>query len=150
MRWIAPAMAWADGPLLRPTSSPSTSGSRSHSPRDLSPPRFAAEGRAAKRLAQRGCRPTYQPQAYSDRKTIRRTFRSLADARAWRAETQTALHRGSLRGPSRTTLSEAAEEWLRAAEAGVVRTRSGDPYKPSALRTYEQPCAGSCCPSSAT
>jgi site-specific recombinase XerC len=40
--------------------------------------------------------------------------------------------------PSRTTLAEAAEEWLAAAQAGVVRTRSGDPYKPSALRAYEQ------------
>ena len=57
---------------------------------------------------------------------------------AWRAETQAALHRGTLRAPSRTTLAEAAGEWLAAAQAGVVRTRSGDPYKPSALRAYEQ------------
>jgi hypothetical protein len=57
---------------------------------------------------------------------------------AWRAETQAALHRGTLRAPNRTTLAEAAEEWLAAAQAGVVRTRSGDPYKPSALRAYEQ------------
>ena len=86
------------------------------------------------------CRPTYQAQVYSprDRRTIRKTFRSLADARAWRSATQTALNCGTLRAPSRTTLAEAAEEWLSAAEAGVVRTRSGDPYKPSALRAYEQ------------
>ncbi len=42
-----------------------------------------------------------------------------------------------MRAPTRTTLSEAAEEWLSAARAGVVRTRSGEPYKPSALRSYE-------------
>ena len=84
------------------------------------------------------CRPTYQAQVYSarDRKTIRKTFRSLADARAWRSEAQTALHRGTLRAPARTTLEQAADQWLRAAEAGIVRTRSGDPYKPSALRAY--------------
>lgn len=86
------------------------------------------------------CRPTYQAQVYSpkDRKTIRKTFRSLADARAWRSQAQTALHRATLRAPSRTTVEEAAERWLEAAEAGIVRTRSGDPYKPSALRAYEQ------------
>jgi integrase len=35
-------------------------------------------------------------------------------------------------------LNEAALEWLEAAQAGVVRTRSGDRYKPSALRSYRQ------------
>ena len=86
------------------------------------------------------CRPRYQAQVYSprDRKTLRKTFGSLTDARAWRSETHTAPSRGTLRAPSRTTLEEAAEEWLRAAEVGVVRTCSGDPYKPSALRGYEQ------------
>ena len=58
-----------------------------------------------------------------------------------RSETQTALNRGALRAPSRTTLSEAGEAWLGAARAGVIRTRSGDPYKPSALRAYEQALA---------
>src|SRR4051794_34131376 len=86
------------------------------------------------------CRPTYQAQVFSprDRKTVRKTFDALGDARAWRAETQTAVRRGTSRAPTRTTLSEAAEGWLAAAGAGVVRTRSGDPYKPSALRGYEQ------------
>src|SRR5919201_1593007 len=40
--------------------------------------------------------------------------------------------------PSPITLSEAAEEWLAAAEAGLVRTRSGDAYKPAAVRAYRQ------------
>jgi hypothetical protein len=35
------------------------------------------------------------------------------------------------------TLRQAADEWLAAAEAGLIRNRSGDPYKPSALRGYE-------------
>ena len=33
---------------------------------------------------------------------------------------------------------KAAEQWLADARAGVARTRSGDQYKPSALRSYEQ------------
>jgi len=73
----------------------------------------------------------------TDRKTIRKTFPTLADARAWRAETQSALRRGTLRAPTRITLAEAAREWLAEAQGGVVRTRSGEIYKPSALRAYE-------------
>jgi integrase len=86
------------------------------------------------------CRPGYQAQVYSaaERRTIRKTFRTLADARAWRAETKAALERGSLRAPSRQTLEQAAKDWLKAAKEGVIRTRSGDPYKPGALRGYEQ------------
>ena len=86
------------------------------------------------------CRPGYQAQVFSarDRRTIRKTFRTLADARAWRAETQNSLNRGTLRAPSRTTFSEAADDWMKAAKAGGVRTRSGDSYKPGALRTYNQ------------
>ena len=85
------------------------------------------------------CRPGYQAQVYSGRegRTIRKTFRTLADARAWRAETQAALNRGAHRAPSRTTVAEAIEEWLRGAKAGVIRTRSGDLYKPAAIRGYK-------------
>jgi integrase len=86
------------------------------------------------------CRPGYQAQVFSQRdaKAIRKTFRTLADARAWRAEAHSALRLGTLRVPTRTTVAVAAAEWLSAAEAQVVRTRSGSPYKPSALRAYEQ------------
>jgi integrase len=86
------------------------------------------------------CRPGYQAQVFSqrDRKTIRKTFRTLSDARAWRAEAHSALRLGTLSAPSRTTVAEAAAEWLSAAKAEVIRTRSGSPYKPSALRAYEQ------------
>ncbi|HEY4897589.1 MAG TPA: tyrosine-type recombinase/integrase [Solirubrobacteraceae bacterium] len=69
---------------------------------------------------------------------MRKTFRTLADARAWRAEAQTATRHGLLRAPTRVTLEEAARDWCAAAAAGVVRTRGGDRYKPSALRSYEQ------------
>jgi len=86
------------------------------------------------------CRPSYQAQAYSprDRRTIRKSFRSLSEARAWRSDTHAALRKGTVRAPTRTTLEEAAAEWLGAAHAGTARTRSGDPYKPSALRSYEE------------
>jgi integrase len=84
------------------------------------------------------CQPSYQAQVWSarDQKPLRRTFGTLEDAKAWRQETLAAAHRGNVRAPSTRTLNDAATEWLRAAEDGVARTRSGDPYKPSAIRTY--------------
>ena len=86
------------------------------------------------------CKPSYQAQVWSPRdgKPIRKTFKTIADARAWRAEAKVALSGGTMRAPTRTTLAEAAEPWLAAAKAEVIRTRSGEPYKPSALRAYEQ------------
>jgi integrase len=86
------------------------------------------------------CSPSYQAQVWSvrERKTIRKTFRDLTEARAWRHESQVAIRAGRLRSPSQITLSEASKEWLASAEAGVVRTRSGEPYKPSAIRAYRQ------------
>ena len=85
------------------------------------------------------CQPAYQAQAWSalEGKQIRKTFASLADAKAWRQNTQVGLRQGTVRTPSPTTLNQAASEWLAAARTGVVRTRSGDPYKPSAIRSYQ-------------
>jgi integrase len=38
--------------------------------------------------------------------------------------------------PTKQTVKEAAEAMLEAAESGQVRNRSGDPYKPSVIRSY--------------
>src|SRR5215470_2559297 len=86
------------------------------------------------------CRRSFQAQVWSAKEgtTIRKTFRELAEARAWRQESQVALRNGQLRSPSKTTLRQAADEWLQAAERGLVRTRSGEAYKPSAVRAYRQ------------
>jgi hypothetical protein len=72
-----------------------------------------------------------------ERKQIKRTFAKLSEAKAWRAESQTAVRKGTMKAPTAVTLNEAAEAWLTAAKAGVAKTRSGDPYKPSAIRSYE-------------
>jgi len=86
------------------------------------------------------CSPSFQAQVWSPRdgRPIRRTFATVAQARAWRLETQVAVKRGLVRAPLAVTVGEAAAEWLAAAEAGVVRTRSGEVYKPSALRSYRE------------
>ena len=71
------------------------------------------------------CQPAYQAQVFSprDRRTIRKSFPTLSEARAWRADTKAALRRGTIRAPTRTTLEQAADDWLCAARAGIVRTR---------------------------
>jgi integrase len=85
------------------------------------------------------CRPTYQASVWSagEGRRLRKTFPTLAAARAWRAEAQTAVRRGAMRAPVATTAREAGEALIEGMRLGRVRTRSGDRYKPSAIRGYE-------------
>ncbi len=97
--------------------------------------------RCAKSLGKAcSCRPAYQAMAWSakEKKPVRRSFATLREARMWRAEAQVDLRRNRLNVPGALLLEEAAEQWLTGARAGVIRTRSGEPYKPSALRGYER------------
>ena len=86
------------------------------------------------------CKCPYEAFVYSKRdgKKIRKTFPTMAAAAAWRDDARTAVRRNTLRAPVPITVAEAASAWLEGARAGVIRTRSGDIYKPSAIRTYEQ------------
>jgi integrase len=89
------------------------------------------------------CTASVEAFVYSarDGRKLRKTFRGAGAkklAKQWRAEQMTAVNSGTVRAPSPTTLREAAVEWLRLAENGQVRTRSGSVYKPSALRGYRQ------------
>jgi integrase len=94
---------------------------------------------ASRSGARCNCQPTYQASVWSAREStrIRTTFPTLAEARAWRSETQTSVRRGTLRAPAHTSVREAAEELVAGMKSGRVRTRSGDVYKPSAIRSYE-------------
>ncbi len=95
---------------------------------------------AAARGGRCSCSPSYRAKVWSarDRRTIRKSFRSLAEAKAWRADAQVGLRRGTISAPRPITLAQAAGAWLAGARAGAIRNRSGDPYKPSAIRGYEQ------------
>ncbi len=86
------------------------------------------------------CSPSYEAAVFSarDAKKIRKSFSSLAAAKAWRDETATALRKGALRASKGATLRDAADAWLDAAEEGTIRSRSGLPFKPSTLRVYQQ------------
>jgi integrase len=71
-----------------------------------------------------------------DGKKIRRTFASKAEAKTWRDDANAQLAKGGLRAPKPTPFEQAWEMWHAGALAGTIRNRSGDPFKPSALRSY--------------
>ena len=60
-----------------------------------------------------------------------RTFPTISAARRWRQDAYAAVRSGDLTAERGPTVREAADAWLDAARAGIVRNRSGDPYKPS-------------------
>jgi integrase len=86
------------------------------------------------------CTPGFEAATYAKRdgRKVRRTFPTVTEARRWRTAMLKLSHDGGLRAPAATTLNEAAALWLEKAGSGAIRTRSGDRYKPSALRGYEQ------------
>ena len=85
------------------------------------------------------CWPSFHAWAYiaRERKKVRRSFPTLAAAKAWRADAQVAIRQGTLRAPAQTTLRQAAEVFLAGAKAGTLRGRGGERYKPSVIRGYE-------------
>jgi len=86
------------------------------------------------------CSPTFQAQAYDARagKRITRTFPTITAARRWRQDAASTIRAGTLTADRGPTLAAAADDWLAAARTGVARNRSGERYKPSAIRSYEQ------------
>jgi integrase len=86
------------------------------------------------------CTPTFKAQVFDARvgKRITKTFSTITAARQWRQDAASAIRAGTLTADRGPTVQDAAEGWLTVARAGVARNRSGEPYKPSALRGYEQ------------
>lgn len=87
-----------------------------------------------------GCEPSYRASVWSrlEDKLIRKSFPTEAAAKGWRADAQTGVRKGTLRAPAPTTIEEAGAAWLDGARAGLIRTRSGQLYKPAAIRGYEK------------
>jgi integrase len=87
------------------------------------------------------CEPSFEAWAWSvrDGKKLRKTFSgkgALSAAKGWRSDTVGAVRRGTMPPSTSTSLREAWDAWLAGAKEGTVRTRSGDRYKPSAIRSY--------------
>ena len=85
------------------------------------------------------CDAGWEASVYSKRdgKKIRKVFARESEARSWRADALSAIAKGGLRAPTPTTVEQAWEAWSGGAKAGTIRNRSGDPFKPSALRSYK-------------
>jgi integrase len=100
---------------------------------------------ASRRGARCNCRRVYQAAVWSarDGRRIRKHFDSLSAAKSWRDDSYGKLRRREMRAPSAMTFGEAAALWLLGVRAGSIRTRSGDEYKPSTIRSYEQALRGS-------
>src|SRR2546422_2453657 len=81
------------------------------------------------------CPKTYQAQVWStrDRRSIKRTFPTLAAAKSWRHDALVALRKGTMKAPTRVTVAEAVAVWVAGARGGTIRSRKGTEYKPSAL-----------------
>jgi integrase len=87
------------------------------------------------------CIPTYQASVFDARqgRKIRKTFPSRAAAKTWRQDALVALRTGKLaEAQPKTTMRVACDGWIADARRGVVRTRSGDLFKPSTIRAYDQ------------
>jgi len=63
---------------------------------------------------------------------------TLAAARAWRVDALAAVRAGTLSADRGVTVREAVDPFLAGIESGAIRTRSGGPYKPSAIRGYRR------------
>jgi integrase len=85
------------------------------------------------------CDPSYEAWAYSARedRKLRKTFPTLAAAKAWRSDASRELRLGMRRAAPAPTLLDAAAGFMTRARAGEIRNRSGYKYKPSALRGYD-------------
>jgi hypothetical protein len=94
---------------------------------------------ASRRGAACSCEPSYRAWVSpGGAAKIRRNFKTLEAAKLWREDAKVDLRRGVLEAPRPLTIASAAESWLTGARSGTIRNRSGHPYKPSAIRGYEQ------------
>lgn len=92
----------------------------------------------ADRGARCRCSAGFEARVFDKRsgKSIRKVHRTEDAAKAWRVDALHAVQHGALRASEPTTVNEAADVLIAGMEAGTIRNRSGDPYKPSAVRGY--------------
>jgi integrase len=97
-----------------------------------------AKGCATEADGRCNCEPSYMARAWSAGagREVRRSFKRKADAKAWRARMMSG-HADRVAGATGSpVLDVLAEQVFDQAKAGVLLNRSGDPYKPSVVRSY--------------
>jgi integrase len=85
------------------------------------------------------CKPSIEVRVWSprDAKHVGRSFRTVAAAKAWLHDTQSAMHRGTIRASQSVTVRDAADALVAGMKDGSVRDRSGRVYKHSTIRAYD-------------
>src|SRR4051794_29731456 len=86
------------------------------------------------------CKPGYRAEVYIARagRKKRRTFQTIAAAKAWRSDAQSALRNGLLATARSVRFADFVETFLAGAAEGVIRDRSGERYKPSTIKGYAE------------
>ncbi len=100
------------------------------------------------RVHQRGCEPegkckcppSYQARVYvtAQGRSATKHFSALREAQIWQAEAKGAVRVGKLRAGTKRTVEQAAEELLAGMRDGSITSRSGKPYKPATIRSYDR------------
>jgi integrase len=85
------------------------------------------------------CSCPWEASVYSkaDAKKLRKTFPTRALAVEWQEQSKPKVRQGAMRAPTAQTVREASAAWLEGTRSGLIRTRSGDPYKPAAIRACD-------------
>jgi integrase len=88
------------------------------------------------------CRGGWEAWVYlaREKRKVRKTFASESEAKSWRAEALRMASKGGLRRVAydKRTLYEAMVEFVAGMEAGEVRPRGRERYKPNTIRSYER------------
>lgn len=96
-----------------------------------------ARGCASRTDGKCDCEPTYQADLWDgiNSRRVVKTFKKVSDAKAWRRQGLAAV---DTQPKSATpTLADAFDQLLLGMRSGRVLNRSGDPYKPATMRSYE-------------
>jgi integrase len=70
-------------------------------------------------------------------KRIRKHFDRIGEAKTWREDAAGAIRQGRMRAPTSTTVDQAADALIAGMRDGSILDRSGAPYKPSTVRSYD-------------
>ena len=101
-----------------------------------------ARGCASRDGGRCNCEPSYEAWVSvtdgTGYRKLRRTFSRFSEAKTWRIDALAARNRGRVAVPTKVTVADELLAWLEGARSGTIRNRSGKPYKPSALRGYEE------------
>ena len=86
------------------------------------------------------CMPGYRVAAYDaiSKRKVSKTFRTLGEARRWRAAAQTQAAKGVRLAGTSQTLRDAANAFVDGISTGSIRTKAGERYKPAVVREYER------------